>query len=88
MNILAYVPMPMPIVVHGGGGCAPLPHIASMFLIGAVVFLTLGLLGLCVSMLCCVFNKDADTPMQAAVLLITFSVLLLGVTILCWTLGL
>ena len=85
MNILTYVPMPMPIVVHGGS--VTVPHYAGICFVGVLYFLALGLLGLCVAMLCSAFDRDDDMPMKAAGVLISISMLLLVVSILCFILG-
>lgn len=87
MNILTYIPIPMPIVVHGGSGSVTVPHYTGICFVGAVGILALGLLGLCCAMLCSAFDRDDDIPLKAAGVLISISMLLFVISILCLILG-
>ena len=82
MNLLTY----MLIVVYGGSS-TNIPNIADVFIIGATGFLALGLLGLCGTMLCSVFDKDDNILLKVTGVLISISMLLLVVSILCCILG-
>lgn len=88
MNILTYIPMPMPIVVHGGGGgSVAVPHYTGVCLIATVFFCALMILSLCCAMACYVFDKDEDAPMKAMVIFLCIAMLFVAAALICGILG-
>jgi hypothetical protein len=87
MNILTYIPMPMPIVVHGGGGSVVAPHYTGVCLLAAVFFGALAILSLCCGIACIVFDKDEDTPMEATVIFLCIGMLFVTASLICCIFG-
>ena len=87
MNILTYIPMPMPIVVHGGGGSVAVPHYAVVCLLAAVFFGALMILSLCCTIACSIFDIDEDTSMKALFIFFCIAMLLVTASLICGIFG-
>ena len=87
MNILTYIPMPMPIVVHGGGGSVAAPHYAEVCLLAAVFFGALMMFSLCCAVACSVFDKDEDVPKKAMVIFSCIAMLFVIASLICGIFG-
>jgi hypothetical protein len=87
MNILTYIPMPMPIVMHGGGGSVVAPHYTGVCLLAAVFFGVLMLLSACFGVACAVWGKDDDVPMKATVIFLCIGMLFVTASLICGIFG-
>ena len=89
MNILTYIPIPMPIVVHGGGGGANVPSIASMCIVGSLCIAVVVLLFIAFALVAATFEKVdiAELMMKALVVAIALCLLTLSAGIFCGILG-
>lgn len=87
MNILTYIPIPMPMLSHGGGS-TPISPIAGIFLGATICFLFSSLLCLFVGLLAdVVFNKKVSKYIDIALLLVLLGALALIVDIVCASFG-
>jgi len=97
MNLLAStyfpMPMPMPIIITGdggdGGNVSNLPPYASGILIAAIVVGIVFLFCLCLSLIFDTFDRElvSDVFLKSAMILLTLSVALIGIAILCALIG-
>jgi hypothetical protein len=87
MNILTYIPMPMPIVMHGGGGSVVASHYTGVCLLAAVFFGVLMLLSACCGVACAVWGKDDDVPMKAVVTFLFLAMLFVAASLICGIFG-
>lgn len=87
MNILTYIPIPMPIVVHGGGGSAHVPYYTGVCILATAFFCALMILSMCCSMACTVFDKDDDAPMKAMVTFLCIAMLSVAAAMICGIFG-
>lgn len=90
MNFLAYIPIPITITTGGGGGISALPPCSRDIMIATMVVGFVSLICLCLSMVFnFVFDREhvSDVFLKFAMILLTSSVFLLGIAMLCAFLG-
>lgn len=89
MNILTYVPMPMLIIVHGGGGSVAVPHYAGICFVGTLCIIVVGSLFGAFALAAMVFGKDhiATLMVWAMVVALVCCLLTLCAGVFCGLLG-
>jgi len=89
MNLLASTYFPMPIIMGSGGNVSNLPPCAGGILLAALVVGIVFLFCLCLSLIFGTFDREdvSDVFLKSAMILLTLSVVLIGIAILCALIG-
>lgn len=87
MNLLTYIPIPMPIVVHGGGG--NLAPCAAAIMTFAIIIGCLSFLGVVMAMVLAVFDliDASEVLIKFAVVLLALCFASVGLALLCDIIG-
>ena len=81
--------IPMPIIMHGGGGNFNLTPCAGVIMIISCIVVFIALICFCFALVCGVFDhEDAlDFILKIAIILVALCVVLLGISLLCNLIG-